>query len=189
MENTIFVEQFKHYGNISIEAELDLLSRIRHCHHHKGDKIIREGQITTSFFIIEHGMVRSFYRKGASEITNWFAYDGQKAVSIASLFDNKPSHETVECVEESDLLYISNKDLLELYAKYECLNTIGRKMVEEYCGILEYRAYSLQIMSAEERYKDLMTDEPEIIKRVPLRYIASFLGISQETLSRIRHKW
>lgn len=119
-------------------------------------------------------MVRSFYKKGKTEITIWFAYEGQTAVSMSSLFDSKPSRETVECVENCDLLCISNKDLQELYGKYECMNTIGRKMVEEYCNILDDRVYSLQVMSATERYKDLMEYEPQIIQRAPLSNIASF---------------
>ncbi len=185
----IFLEQIKSYGFVSELAERDLLSRVSRIHRSKGHRIIREGQLATSFFIVESGMVRSFFRKAKAEITVWFAYEGQKAVSISSLFDNKPSRETVECIEECDLLCISNKDLQELYQKYECMNTIGRKMVEEYCEILDDRVYQLQVMSATERYKDLMEYEPEIIKRAPLSCIASFLGISQETLSRIRHNW
>ncbi len=187
--HSLFLEQFRNYGFISKAAEEDLLSKVKRVHRTKGHQIIREGQVATSLFIVESGMVRSFYQKEKSEITIWFAYEGQKAVSISSLFDNKPSRETVECIEDCDLLYISNKDLQELYGKYECMNTIGRKMVEEYCNILDDRVYSFQAMSATERYKDLMEYEPEIIKRAPLSNIASFLGISQETLSRIRHNW
>lgn len=183
-----FLEQIRFYGHITEMAELDLISRIAHINRSKGDRIIREGQVASSFFIVKSGMVRSYFRKGDSEVTVWFAYECQKAVSISSLFDNKPSRETVECIEDCELLCISNKDLRELYHKYECMNTIGRKMVEEYCGILDDRIYQFQVMSAMERYKDLMEYEPEIIRRVPLSYIASFLGISQETLSRIRHK-
>lgn len=187
--NNLFLEQIWNYGSLTEAAEKDLLSRVSRVHRMKGHRIIRKGQVATSFFIVEKGMVRSFYQKEKTEITIWFAYEGQKAVSISSLFDNKPSRETVECVEDCDLLCISNKDLQELYSRYECMNTIGRKMVEEYCNILDDRVYSLQVMSATERYKDLMEYEPEIIKRAPLSNIASFLGISQETLSRIRHNW
>lgn len=191
MENyhNLFLEHIRNYGPISEAAEKDLLSKVNRIHRSKGHRIIREGQIATSFFIVENGMLRSFYRKGNSEITIWFAYEGQAAVSISSLFNNKPSRETVESVEDCDFLCISNRDLQELYSKYECMNTIGRKMVEEYCNILDDRVYSLQVMSATERYKELMEYEPEIIKRAPLSNIASFLGISQETLSRIRHNW
>lgn len=183
------MERIRNYGSISEAAEKDLLSRVSRVHRMKGRRIIHEGQVATSFFIVEKGMVRSFYQKGKKEITIWFAYEGQNAVSISSLFAGKPSRETVECVEDCDLLCISNKDLQELYGKYECMNTIGRRIVEEYCKILDDRVYSLQVMSATERYKDLMECEPEIIKRAPLSNIASFLGISQETLSRIRHNW
>ncbi len=134
-------------------------------------------------------MVRAYYKKGNAEITSWFAYEGQIAVSLAALSTGKPSYETVECIENCELLSISNNNLQALYQKHECLNTIGRKMAEEYCAILDDRAYQLQVMSAVERYKDLMEYEPEIIRRAPLSNIASFLGISQETLSRIRHQW
>ena len=191
MENDYyaFMERIRAYGYVSEAAEKDLLSRVSLMHWEKGHRIIRKGQVATSLFIIKKGMVRSFYQKGITEITIWFAYEGQIAVSISSLFYGKPSHETVECVEDCDLFCISNKDLQELYARYECMNTIGRRMAEEYCSILDDRVYSFQVMSATERYKDLMEFEPEIIKRAPLSNIASYLGISQETLSRIRHNW
>ena len=185
----LFLKRIKRYGSISKAAEKELLSKVSRVHYLKGHQVIREGQVATSFFLVESGMLRSFYRKGNREITTWLAYEGQIAASISSLFENKPSHETMECIEDCNLLCISNKDLQELYRQYECLNTIGWKLAEEYCSILEDRAYSLQVMSATERYKDLMEYDPEVIKRAPLSYIASFLGISQETLSRIRHNW
>ena len=184
-----FLEQLKYYGFISEAAQQDILSKVCCVHRSKGHRIIRDGQMATDFFIVEKGMVRAFLKRESTDTTLWFAYEAQKAVSISSLFANKPSHETVECIEDCDLLYISNRDLQELYHQYECMNTIGRKMVEEYCSILDDRCIQLQVMSATERYKDLMEYEPEIIKRAPLSCIASFLGISQETLSRIRHNW
>ncbi|MDR2920865.1 MAG: hypothetical protein LBV72_16070 [Tannerella sp.] len=76
----------------------------------------------------------------------------------------------------------------ELYRKYSEINTIGRKIVEDYCKILDQRIFTMQTMSAEKRYNDLIQNYPEVIKRAPLGYIASFLGISQETLSRVRRK-
>lgn len=187
--NNIFVEKMKSYGTMTAEAEKDLLSRVRRVSKAKGERIVREGQVVTSFFFVEKGMVRSFYKRKDTETTNWFAYEGQVAVSIAALAEGKPSRETVECIEDCTLLGISISDLQELYRRHECMNTIGRRLAEEYCSILDDRAYCLQVMSATERYRDLMTYEPEIIRRAPLSNIASFLGISQETLSRIRHNW
>lgn len=92
--HSLFLEQFRNYGFVSEAAEKDLLSRVSRVHRTKGHQIIREGQVATSFFIVESGMLHSFYQKGKSEITIWFAYEGQKAVSISSLFDNKPSRKT-----------------------------------------------------------------------------------------------
>ena len=68
------------------------------------------------------------------------------------------------------------------------MNIIGRKVAEEYCRILEERSFSLQANSAEQRYNDLIKNQPETLKRISLGHIASYLGISQETLSRIRKK-
>ena len=188
MDN-IFIEQLKKYGRMTAEAEQDLLGMVHKVHKKKGEQIVRQQQVATSFYIIEKGLVRSYNVINNKENTIWFAYEGQIAVSIAGLFEGKPSRETVECLEDCALFGIAVKDLQLLFERYNCMNTIGRKMMEEYCGILDDRAYMLQVMTATERYKDLLENEPEIVKRAPLSNIASFLGISQETLSRIRHNW
>ena len=79
-------------------------------------------------------------------------------------------------------------DLNELYKRYHSMETIGRIMAEEYCKIMEDRIMSLHIQSAEERYNTLLKEQPDVIQRVSLGHIASYLGITQETLSRIRKK-
>ena len=104
------------------------------------------------------------------------------------LFFDKPSIENIQFLEDSTLYYISSNDLNELYKVSLQMNIIGRKMAEEYCKILEERSFSLQTHSAEERYNDFLKREPEAILRISLGHIASYLGISQETLSRIRKK-
>jgi CRP-like cAMP-binding protein len=81
---------------------------------------------------------------------------------------------------------MSNQKLQELYSKYPDFNTIGRRIAEEYCLWLENRIASLQVDSAEERYKKLLNEFPDLLLRVSLGQISSYLGITQETLSRIR---
>lgn len=184
----LFISCLKNYGFLSQEAQLDLNAKIQTITKRKGSYIIKEGQTVSSFFVIRKGMIRSFFRRGNQEITAWFGYEGQQFAAITSFFDNKPSHETIECLENCEFQFISGKDMAELYQKHNDLNTIGRKIVEDYCKVLDDRIFALQTMSAEQRYKDLMQHHPEVIKRVSLGYIASFLGISQETLSRVRRK-
>lgn len=189
LQNTnLFISQLKSYGYISNEAEKELEVRVQRISKKKGSYIVKEGQVVPSFFVIEQGMIRSFFRREGHEITVWFGYEGEQFAAITSFFDNKPAHETIECLEDCEFLYVTGKDLNELYRKYNELNTIGRKIVEDYCKIMDQRIFTMQTMSAEQRYKDLIQNHPEVIKRAPLGYIASFLGISQETLSRIRRR-
>lgn len=187
-DTSLFINRLKSYGYLSSEAEQELRTKIQHIYKKKGSYIIKEGQIVPSFFIIEKGMIRSFYKREGQEITAWFGYEEHNFAAITSFFDNKPSHETIECLEDCDFQFISGKDINELYKKYNDINTLGREIIEEYCKMLDERIFAMQTMSAEQRYKDLIQNHPEVVKRVPLGYIASFLGISQETLSRVRRK-
>jgi CRP-like cAMP-binding protein len=186
--NTLFVTKLKQYGYIPDEIAEDLDSKVQTISKRKGSYVIKEGQIITSFFVVEKGLIRSFYKNENQEITIWFGYEGLPFAASSSAFNNKPSRETIECLEDCIFQYISGKEMEELYQKYNEVNTIGRKLIEEYCDMANERNYAFQMQSAEERYKDLIKYEPEIIKRAPLRYIASYLGISQETLSRVRKK-
>lgn len=189
MQNTnLFINQLKLYGKLSGEAEKELAAKVQLISKKKGSHIIKEGQIVPGFFVIGKGMIRSFYKRDGHEITAWFGYEGQQFAAITSFFDNKPSHETIECLEDCEFQFITGKDISDLYRKHNDLNIIGRKIVEDYCKVLDERIFALQTMPAEQRYKDLILNHPEVIKRVPLGYIASFLGISQETLSRVRRK-
>ncbi len=187
-DSNIFIRLLKGYGYLSDEAEEELKTKIQYITKKKGSRIIKEGQIVPSFFVAERGLIRSFYKKDEQEITIWFGYEGVPFASIASFFDNKPARETVQCLEECSFQYITGKDMNELYQKYNEVNTIGRKLVEEYCKMLDERNFAFQTQSAEDRYKTLIKNEPEVIKRAPLGYIASYLGISQETLSRVRKR-
>ncbi len=185
---TLFVNKLKQYGYIPDEIAKELDSKAQTISKKKGSYIIKEGQVVTSVFVIEKGLIRSFYKKEEQEITIWFGYEGLPFSASPSAFSTKPSRETIQCLEDCIFQYIPGKELEELYQKYKEVNTVGRKLIEEYCDMLIERNYAFQTKSAEDRYKDLIKYEPEIIKRVPLGYIASYLGISPETLSRVRKK-
>jgi CRP-like cAMP-binding protein len=187
-QDYLLINKLKSYGFISKEAESEIRTMIKTMTKKKGSVIIKKGQIVTSFFVIEKGLIRSFYKKEEQEITIWFGYEGLPFSASSSAFNNKPSRETIECLEDCVFQYISGKEMEELYHKYNEINTIGKKLVEEYCDVANERNYSFQTKSAEDRYKDLIKYESEIIKRAPLIYIASYLGVSPETLSRIRRK-
>lgn len=104
------------------------------------------------------------------------------------LYFNQPSIENIQFLEDTTLYYISKDDLESFYKSSEEMNTIGRKITEEYCKILEERSFLLQTHNAEQRYHWLLKNQPEALQRISLGHIASYLGISQETLSRIRKR-
>lgn len=179
---------FRHFGYLSPEIEHELELKTQSKSYEKDAFFIKQGQVISSLFVIEKGLVRSFYMKGEREIIDWFGFENVPLGATLPLFFNRPSLQNIQFLEPSTIHYISNLDLNILYNKYSEMNTIGRRMAEEFCWIMEERICSLQTESAEQRYLTLIKSEPEILQRVSLGHIASFLGITQETLSRIRGK-
>jgi CRP-like cAMP-binding protein len=184
----LLIQQLKKYGAIHDDLEQELLSRTKFMTKQKGDFFLKQGQVVSNMFVIENGLVRAFYNKEGREINVWFGIENTILGSVIPLFFNLPSQESIQFLENSSIYYISREDMNELYQKYHQMETIGRKLAEEYCKILEERAISLQTESAEERYNTLLKNETEASLRISLGHIASYLGITQETLSRIRKK-
>ncbi|UIR57998.1 Crp/Fnr family transcriptional regulator [Sphingobacterium sp. SRCM116780] len=184
----VLLQQLKKYGSLTLDLEEELLKKTKHITKQKGDFFLKQGQIVSNLFVIEEGLVRAFYKKDDREITVWFGLENMILGSVIPLFFNLPSLENIQFLEDSSIYYISREDMNELYQKYHQMEVIGRKLAEEYCKILEERVISLQTESAEERYHTLLKNEPKAAQRISLGHIASYLGIAQETLSRIRKK-
>ncbi len=182
------INKFKEYGNLPPDVEEALCKYVHRQSRPKGDFFLKQGQIASSLFLIETGLVRSYYIKDGREINSWFGFENIILGSAFPVFYDKPSYENIQFLEPSTYYYIASKDLNELYKKFPQMNTIGRKMAEEYCVILEERIGSLQTENAEQRYQSLLKFQPDATQRISLGHIASYLGITQETLSRIRRK-
>lgn len=183
------ISQFKKYGQLSVEIESELNTKINYSIKQKGDFFLKQGQIISSLGVMENGLVRAYFidNKGV-EINSWFGFENMIIASVMPLSFSQKSREFIQFLEPSAIYTISNYDLNTLYTKYPEMNTIGRKLAEDYCKILEERIISLQTESAEQRYKSLINNQPEAVQRISLGHIASYLGITQETLSRIRRK-
>ncbi|MDO4880074.1 MAG: Crp/Fnr family transcriptional regulator [Capnocytophaga sp.] len=182
------ISYLSQYYPLSEEAEKDARTLVQTLHKPKGSFLIKEGQSVNSFFLLKKGLVRSFFQKEEVQITQWFSMEGDNVAATQPLYDQQPSREYIECLEDCEFLFFTGEDLHFLCEKHNCFNTLYRKIIEEYCKIIETRLFTLQTMSAQERYHFLLEDSPKLIQRVPLGYIASYLGISQETLSRVRSK-
>jgi len=152
----------------------------------KDHTLLRENGIGDQLFFLEKGVARIYYHKNDKEITEWIAMDRQFFLSITSFFERTPSHLAIHTLEPSQLYSIRQADFLRLADQFHPIEKLLRKMVTSSLILSQQRMDSIQSESAQQRYERLLDASPGIIQRVPLSYIASFLGVTLETLSRIR---
>jgi CRP-like cAMP-binding protein len=152
----------------------------------KKDFLLRQGNICNHLFFVTKGLLRAYYDKDGEEITSWFMMENDFIVSVLSFFNKIPSYESIQALEDCELMYIHRDDLLDLYANSLEFNIIGRKLTEYYYCRSEERLMCIRKQKAHEKYDFLLQNHPEILKRVPLKFIASYLGVSSETFSRAR---
>ncbi|WP_128546523.1 Crp/Fnr family transcriptional regulator [Larkinella soli] len=152
----------------------------------KGTQLLSVGDISDKLYYLAKGLARSYYYIQHREATAWIVTDGDFAYSPYSFITQRPSNENIELLEDSTLLFIAYDDLQRLYRTHPSVNFIGRKVVEKYLVVQEERLRSLRMLSAEERYLRFCQLYPTISTRVPIKYIASYLGLSRFTLSRLR---
>lgn len=148
--------------------------------------LLKTGHVCDHIFFIEKGIFRCFYIVNEKEISSWFMKEEDVIISVESFFKRKPSYESIQAIEDSIVHYISYKELNWLYVNFIEFNVIGRVLTENYYTLSEQRLYSIRSMKAVDRYSYLLTHFPDLIRRVPSGYIASYLGITTETLSRIK---
>lgn len=189
MNNTNpLIQQFKKYGTLSSIAETAIEQKTRIFIKKKNDHFLKQGQLLTSYFVVKKGVFRAYINRNEKEINVWFGEENQIFGAIMPMYANKPSPEYIQFLEDSEVYAIAVDDLEILYEQYPELNLIGRKIAEELCVILEDRITSLHTESATERYQSLMEQQPSLVQRINLGHIASFLRVTQETLSRIRKR-
>ena len=152
----------------------------------KNDYLLTEGKICRHLYFLEKGAVRGYYNLDRKEITYWFAFENDFVTSFHSFITQQPSVENIQFLEGSIVWCISKEKLATLFNDYHEIERLVRIAYEKYYIRLEERFVGAQFKTASERYENLLHQSPHILERVPLGYIASYLGISQETLSRIR---
>ena len=152
----------------------------------KNEYLITEGKTCRHLYFLQQGALRGYYTLEGKEITHWFAFENDFVTSFHSFITQQPSVENIQLLEGSVLRRISKEILDGLLSEYREIEKLVRVVYENYYIRLEERFINSHFKTASERYQDLLTQSPHIIERAPLGYIASYLGISQETLSRTR---
>ncbi|HWB91776.1 MAG TPA: Crp/Fnr family transcriptional regulator [Puia sp.] len=178
-----YIGNFVRLGDESREA---LAAVLQPMNLPKGHSLLRPGGICQSFYFIEKGLTRTYYLKDGKDITDWISTEGSIAVSIISFLTHQPDIRGIELLEPSFLWTVSHSDLERLYSRYHEIERLGRLLMSAGIIQLQQRFDDLHFATAHERYRKLIAATPSLVNRVPLGMIASYLGITQETLSRIR---
>jgi len=152
----------------------------------KGQFLIEPGSPNENLFFIVKGVVRGYMIEEKKEITTWINAENEIVGAIRNLGLDLPSEEYVQVIEDSIVVYLPHSLLDYLYEHFPEGNIIGRKLLEDNYRGSEERAYICRIPSAEKKYKRFVATQPDLLNRIPLKYIASYLGMTVETMSRIR---
>lgn len=173
-------------GNLSEELKEDISARLQYVTYKRNQVLLKQGEICDCLYFVSKGLLRAYYEKDEGEVSSWFMKEGDFIISVLSFFKRQASYESIAVLSDCELCYIHYDDLMELYDNYLEFNIIGRRLTEHYYCLSEMRLVGLRKQTATEKYEYLLSNYPELIQRVPSKHIASYLGIAEETLSRIR---
>lgn len=154
----------------------------------KRDFVLKHGEICKHVYFVNKGFVRIFYYKNDKDITEWFAGETRFCFSITSFFEDIPSKLVIEAIEDSEIIFLSKLGLENLRKTNIEIANLLNEFFSRSLIISQKRMESIQFETAKQRYFNLLKEQPAILNKVPLQYIATYLGITQETLSRIRSK-
>jgi len=179
-------ELARRYSTMTHE-ELDLLESILvPMKYAKNEMILREGETCTNIYWVVKGLVRQFYYKNGKELTEYMATENSIVMCIESLFLEQPTHLQIKAIEPTVLIAIPKLDLEAVAMKSVNIQILYRKILEESLILSQIHADMLRFESAQDRYQKLIKRQPQLVLRAPLVFIASYLQMTPETLSRVR---
>ncbi|MDP4263960.1 MAG: Crp/Fnr family transcriptional regulator [Bacteroidota bacterium] len=155
-------------------------------HVERGDYLLKAGETCGHLYFIRKGAIRGYVKEDSKEVTTWITAENEMVTSIRGLSSQEPSLENIQAIEHCDLVVAPFEALQYLYEHHVEVNIVGRKLLEKYYRDAEERAFISRIPNAGKRYCHFLNTKPNLANRIPLKYIASYLGMTIETLSRIR---
>ena len=183
--NLLF-QYFKKYNTLSIEAEKAIAAISSIVTIKKNKDLQPIGHTCKTIYFINKGVSRIYYFKDGIDITESFAFENNIIARVESLFTGKPSRKAIQVLEDAEIVAINANELFKLYDTFPDIERLFRKIFETAYVETVNRIEGIQFHSAEERYKALLSEAPNVLMRVPLKHVSSYLGITQVSLSRIR---
>jgi CRP-like cAMP-binding protein len=152
----------------------------------KGETILADGEVCQNIYWIVKGLVRQYYYKNNKELTEYMAAENTIMMSIESLFKEKPTMQIIQALEPTIIYALPKAELEAVAMRSVNIQILYRKILEESLIISQQRADMLRFESAQDRYQKLVKSAPQLVLRAPLVFIASYLQMTPETLSRVR---
>lgn len=179
------IKQFSDLSKDSLGALISLFTKIE---YRKGDEIIRFGKPCQSLFLVEQGFCRAYNIQDGEEVNLEFFFEYETVTNKNSYLFNKPADFTVVACEPMIVYKIDRPDLLDTIKKHPDIEIAGKKNLELIAAKQEKQLQLFRILTAKGRYEFLEKNAPELLQRIPISQLASYLGVKRETLSRIRNK-
>ncbi len=179
-------EAIAQYVQLSLEVEESFLNLAQPKLVKRGEVFLREQQVCRHLYFIEQGTVRIYHNDKGRDISTWFYLDGHFFSVWYSLVNRVESFEYLEATEDTTLYLFDYEKLNQMSTQYIGIETFRRRLIEVQLAFIDYFSKGFMFLTAKERYHMVLQHFPDLELRVSLGHIATFLGISQETLSRIR---
>ena len=174
------------YYTLSLEALTMLAEIIIPMKFKRGTIVLKEGEVSDYMYYVEKGLVRQFYKKNNMEVTEHISYEGGMVICIERFFQRQPTRLMVHALENCILYAIPYDKLQKLTERSYEMCQLMFKFLERSLILSQQKADTLRFETAMERYVRTLRDHPDIIRRSPLHYVASYLQMTPETLSRVR---
>lgn len=171
---------------LSVELQEHLGQILKPLELKRKDYLLKAGHVCRNICFVDSGLLRCYYSQKDNETSSWFMKEGDVIVSIESFFQQLPSYEWIQALENTVVYGITFNELQHIYRTYPEFNFVGRVVLEKYYQLWAQQLYALRMKTGLERYSWLLENHFELTQRVPAKYIASWLGINETHLSLIK---
>lgn len=175
---------------ISTEKAVDIASYFKETEILKNQFLLQEGKVSNDYIFLLEGFIRSYtFDTEGNDITTNFYSRNQVVLEVSSFFNRTPSQESFQALNDCKGLIINYEQMQILFHSIPEFREFGRKVLVQHITALKQRMLSMINQTAEQRYENLMLTKPEILQNAPLKNIATYLGITDTSLSRIRKEF
>lgn len=184
-------EQHKNKFPLDDDKWLDYISCFKRIQIPAKTVLLKEGEISRKLFLIKKGCIRAWFNNNGKDVTFQFFFENNTVASVESFRKRIPSPVTIETIEPTTLWYINKKDIDRIIAEITGIPALREKFIDAiFERTFDYMKHFFSFIkdTPQQRYLNLIKERPQIVKRVPQHYIASYLGISSVHLSRVKNQ-